>query len=140
MHSVDAYTAEHPAAEVAKLMGELHFNEQNMVLYAVSKMAGRYIGNQPSPTPATDAVRVLPFLSHDQARAALLFAQRTLDGQTRYAPISFTDDDRNFVRERAEEIVDALAYESIDFYSRKSAPRDDVGVLRALEMTVRSAL
>ncbi len=138
--TVDAYTAEHPAAEVAKLLGELHHNEQNLVLYAVSKMAGKYIGSEPHPTPATEVVRTLPFLSFDQARAALLFAQRTLMGMRKYGPVSFEDDSRNFAREQSEEIADAVSYSGMAHFSRFGASNDDNGVLRALEMTVRRAL
>jgi len=141
LNQTDAYSSKHPNAELASLLSGLLINEQNILLHFVSMLSGRYVSSEVSPEASREVVRILPFLSYNQSRAALLVAQRLLYGQRHYGAASFESDTRNMVREGADELADFAVYSAWDFFAPSNESNDDErGVLRALRMAVRRPL
>jgi hypothetical protein len=60
-----------------------------------------------------DLLDVIDRLGPDERRVLLALARRLLTGQTTYGMLSVATDGRDWLRERSEELQDALVYTAI---------------------------
>jgi hypothetical protein len=64
-------------------------------------------------TEPTDLAAVFAQLGADERRVLLVMARRLLVGQTVYGRLDLANDRRDWRKERAEELADALVYGAI---------------------------
>lgn len=63
--------------------------------------------------------------SYDELRVKAVFARRMKLGRERHGHLDLSDDQRNFRRERAEEILDAEVYDCCDELDRADRAAKD---------------
>jgi hypothetical protein len=74
-------------------------------------------------SPVVQVVHVLAELGDEERAVLLVLARRLLAGQRAYGRLKLARDPRDFRRERAEELADAMVYTAIGEVAAMLAPR-----------------
>jgi hypothetical protein len=64
----------------------------------------------PLPDPRAALARLADLLGDDECRVLVYLAERLAEGARHYGRMDLANDRRDFARERAEELADALVY------------------------------
>lgn len=67
-----------------------------------------------APTPREELISLARSLGAEECAVLVFLARRLLVGQRQYGRLDLATDGRDFVRERAEELADALVYTACD--------------------------